>query len=460
MKLQKRILLFFGLFWQFHLFAQEPQENKVVLENYTLEQCIQYALDHSNTLKNAKLDIQIAEQQIRQTAADGLPQVNGSLNVLHNYKVPKSFLPAQLVDPNAPEGTFAAVEFQPSLNGQSVFSLNQLLFDGAFFTALRASKVFKKLSVRQLDMTKNDIIANVSQAYYMVLINQERKSLLDKNIERLEKLQTETKALYDNGLVEKLDVDRITVNLNSLKAEKQKLDMGVALSLEFLKFQIGLQTIDEMTIGEKLSEIQFEAPENLAALADEKFDYTQRPEYQLLRTQAELNELNIQRFKSGYYPKVSFFADYGWNSGTNEMSDFVNFGDFWFGNGKYGISLQVPIFDGFRKNSLIQQNKLELRKTQNDLLEIQRSINLQIVQAAGNLQSNLEILQARQQNVELAKEVYRITQVKYREGVGSNLETMEAENALKQAETDYYTALYDALLAQVDLQKAMGTLGE
>jgi len=142
------------------------------------------------------------------------------------------------------------------------------------------------------------------------------------------------------------------------------------------------------------------------------------------------------------------------------MSDFVNFGDFWFGNGKYGISLQVPIFDGFRKNSLIQQNKLELRKTQNDLLEIQRSINLQIVQAAGNLQSNLEILQARQQNVELAKEVYRITQVKYREGVGSNLETMEAENALKQAETDYYTALYDALLAQVDLQKAMGTLGE
>lgn len=460
MKFQKVALLWAWLIFLPDVKAQDTNQEQVVLKNYTLKQCIEYALKNSNTIKNAQLDIKIAEAQIRQTAADGLPQVNGSVNLIHNYKIPKSFLPAQLVDPQAPEGTFIPVEFQPGLNGQALFALNQLLFDGTFFTALRASKVYTQLSVRQLDMTKNDIIANVSQAYYMVLINRERQSLLDVNITRLEKLHKETSALYENGMVEKLDVDRITVSLNSLKAEKQKLVMAVGLSMEFLKFQVGLRTADKMTVGEKLSDIQFEATENLEALATEPFPYRQRPEFRLLQTQKELNTLNIQRYKSGYYPSVSFFIDYGWNSGTNDLGDFTNFGDFWFGNGKYGLAFNIPVFDGFRKRSLIQQSRLELTKTQNSIFNMKRNIDLQITQSAGTLQANLEILEARKQNVDLAKEVYRITQIKYREGVGSNLEIMEAENALKQAETDYYTALYDALLAQVDLKKALGTLGQ
>ncbi len=460
MRFHKVAFLWAWLVFLADLQAQSTQDEQVILENYTLAQCIDYALKNSNSIKNAQLDIKIAEAQVRQTAADGLPQINGNLNILHNYKVPKSFLPAQLVDPQAPAGEFIPVEFQPALNGQALFSMNQLLFDGTFFTALRASKVYKQLSVRQLDMTKNDLIANVSQAYYMVLINRERQSLLDANIARLESLHQETSALYENGMVEKLDVDRITVSLNSLKAEKQKLMMAVNLSMEFLKFQVGLRTIDQMTVGEKLSDVQFEATENLASLASEKFQYSQRPEFQLLQTQKELNTLNVQRYKSGYYPSVSFFVDYGWNSGTNDLSDYVNFGEFWFGNGKYGLAFQIPVFDGFRKKSLIQQNRLELEKTQRNLLDMKRNIDLQITQSAGTLQANLEILEARKQNAELAKEVYRITQVKYREGVGSNLEIMEAENALKQAETDYYTALYDALLAQIDLRKALGTLGK
>lgn len=460
MKFQRHIYICLCFLFLTNLKAQQSDNEPVVLDQYNLKQCIEYALKNSNTIKNAKLDIQLAKAKITETASSGLPQVNASLNLLHSYKVPKSFLPAQLVDPRASKGEFTAVEFQPAFNGQASFTVNQLLFDGTYFTALKASKVYKKLSVRQLEMTKNDVIANVSQAYYMVLINQERQTLIDANIARLENLHKETKAIYENGMVEKLDVDRILVTLNSLKAQKQKLLMAVGLSVEFLKFQMGLQITDKITVGEKISDLQLESPQDLQNVANQKMEYSKRPEFQLLQVQKELNHLNIKRYQSGYYPSISLFADYGWSSGAKDFKKYIDLKNYWFGNGKYGLAFRFPIFDGLRKKALIQQSKLDLQKTQNNISELKRSINLQVTQAAYNLQANLQILEARKQNLNLAKEVYRITKIKYREGVGSNLEILEAENALKQAETDYYVVLYDALLTQLDLKKALGILGK
>ena len=162
----------------------------------------------------------------------------------------------------------------------------------------------------------------------------------------------------------------------------------------------------------------------------------------------------------GYFPKLSFGMGFGTNTGSNKFSDVLKFGERWFPNANFGLSLQVPIFDGFRRSALMQRGKLGLKKTENRIKDFQRTIDLQVGQAIIQLTNGIETLEAQKQNMELASEVYRLAQIKYKEGVGSNLEIVDAENAYKTSETNYYMALYETLIAKVDLEVAKGTLLE
>ncbi len=452
----KKIAFFSFIFLFFNSLAfSQTATSAVVLENQSLKQCIEYALAHSYALSNAQIDIQVAEADIARYRADGLPQISGSAGFQDNFIVPKAFVPAQLVNPNAPEGTFAAVAFQPQYGGNAGINLQQLLFDASYLVALQAAKVGRNVVIKQYQLSKNEVIANVMKAYYTVLINEERMNLLNKNIDRLDQLHKETKAMYENGLVEKIDVDRLAVNLNNLKVEKQKLVRASELSSVLLKYQMGLNLQDKLSTSEKLKDIKYEIPTDLP-----QYDYNKRIEFNLLGLQKEADILTIKNARMGYFPKLNFGMGFGANSGSNKFADMVNFGERWFMNANYGLSLQVPIFDGFRKSALMQRGKLGLKKTENRIKDFQRTIDLQVGQAIIQLTNGIETLEAQKQNMELASEVYRLAQIKYKEGVGSNLEIVDAENAYKTSETNYYMALYETLIAKVDLEVAKGTLLE
>ncbi len=444
------ILLFFS-----YLAFSQSNTSAVVLENQSLKQCIEYALAHSYALSNAQIDIDMAEADVARYRADGLPQISGSAGFQDNFVVPKAFVPAQLVNPQAPEGTFAAVAFQPQYGANAGINLQQLLFDGSYLVALQAAQVGRNVMSKQYQLSKNEVVANVMKAYYTVLINEERMNLLNKNIDRLDQLHKETKAMYENGLVEKIDVDRLAVNLNNLKVEKQKLVRASELSLVLLKYQMGLNVQDKLSTAEKLKDVKYEIPTDLP-----QYDYNKRIEFNLLGLQKEADVLMIKNVRMGYFPKLNFSMGLASNTGTNQFSDVLKFGERWFPNANYGLSLQVPIFDGLRKSAMMQKGKLGLKRTENRIKDFQRTIDLQVGQAIIQLTNGIETLEAQKQNMELASEVYRLAQIKYKEGVGSNLEIVDAENAYKTSETNYYTALYETLIAKVDLEVAKGTLLE
>ncbi|WP_448518127.1 TolC family protein [Rhodoflexus sp.] len=429
---------------------------KVILQNYTLEQCIDYALNHSPSVANAKADVEIAKAQIGITRADGLPQINAGGSVVHNYKLTVAFLPAQFLNPNAPEGEFVGLPFQPPFQGNAAVSANQMLFDATWFLGLRAAAVYAKLAEKNLVRSKIDVVEAVTKAYYGLLISEERIGLLDANVQRVEALLNETKAMYANGFVEKIDVDRLEVNLNNLKMEKQRVLRLVEISKSFLKFQMGLQQSDEISIGESLQKINPDAM-FLQAQAQETFDYKLRPEYSLLETQRELNILAIKRDRLGYLPRLSATFQYGSLAGPSSVENLFR-GANWIGFGNVGLTLSVPIFDGMRRHYLIQKSRMELIQTENTMLNLRRSIDLELRQAQTNLANAMDNLQTQRKNMELAAEVARVSRLKYKEGVGSNLEVVNAENDYKQAETGYYNALYEALIAKVDVDKATGRL--
>ncbi|WP_338815582.1 TolC family protein (plasmid) [Bernardetia sp. Wsw4-3y2] len=450
-------VLFFLLLFGSQLKAQGNTQTTSTkdLENYTLEQCIEYAIENRVEVKNAQLDNQIAKAKVGEVRAQGLPQLEASLSLVDNYKVPVNFLPAQILNPQAPEGEFVGVEFQPQYVGQSKIELQQLVFSGSYILGLKAAATYTELSKKQIIQSKIDIAESVSKAYYTLLINRERLELLKQNYNRLDTVYQQTKALYENGFAEKIDADRLKVSSNNIKMEIQNFERLIELSNMLLKFQMGLQQEDKLTVSGSLEKLEIDASEALVA----QINPEQRIEFSLLQTQKDLNLLQIREYKARYLPTLAFFANYGANMGSPEAKDLIPFSsDRWVANGSFGLSLNIPVFDSFQKHYLIQQEKFRLLKTENQMRDFSRIVDLQVSQSSITLQNSIDKLKFQEENMELAQEIFRVTKIKYEEGVGSNLEVVEAETAYKEAQTNYYSALYDAMVAKIDLQKSQGTL--
>lgn len=448
--------------------------------SFSLEECIDYALKNSLNIRNSKIDAQIAKAQVGEIRAAGLPQIDGSVQLAHNSPLRRMFFIATPDNPilgndpalsTIPEGSVIALQnfFQLPSSGDAGLSINQLIFNGSYIVGLRAAKTYQEMATKTIDQSRIQTVEQVTKAYYTVLINNERRSLFEDNIARVDSLLRNTRGLYQNGFAEKIDVDRVQVSLNNLLVEREKFNDLVKLSIELLKFQINFPMNQELEVIGDARELQVD--ENIEDLIED-FNYSNRIEYSILETQEALQKLDIQNNTAGYLPNLSAFANLGYftqspyikglfkteTTGLPE-NNFIG-PDKWYRYGMFGLTLNIPIFDGLAKSYKVQQARLNLLKVQNGFESLRSNMDLQISQARITLNNSLKTLDAQSQNVELAEEVARVTKIKYTEGVGSNLEVTEAETALREAQNNYYNALYDAIIAQVDLKTALGVLSK
>jgi outer membrane protein TolC len=177
----------------------------------------------------------------------------------------------------------------------------------------------------------------------------------------------------------------------------------------------------------------------------------------MLQTQKRINEYDLKRYRLAGIPTLSFTGAIGTNRASTEF-DYFNLNNMWYGYGYVGLDLSIPIFSGFQRKHQVAQAKLNVKKTEIALEGLKQSIDLELSQSRSTLRNNLLSLQSQEENMQLAENVYNMTKKKYEQGVGSNLEVVNAESDLKQAQTNYFSALYDAIIAKIDYQKALGRL--
>ncbi len=422
-------------------------------QSFSLKEAIEYAVKNHASVKNANLDMLNADARVNEIKALGLPQINGSVNYTNNYQIAKFFVPAKQFNPAAKEDEVSALKFGVPQTASTGITLSQLLFDGSYTLGLKAADVYKELSAKSLLQTKQQIAEAVSKAYYGILVNEERLKLLQVNIGRLDTLIRDTKAMNVQGFVEKLDVQRLEVQANNLKTETKNIERLQELSHYLLKFQMGMKIEESIELKDKLADI------NLTDIQPDElndFKYANRMEYSILQTQQRLAELDLKNQKAGALPRVSLNANYGFNTGQQTFGNL--FSKQWFSNGSAGVGVQIPIFDGFRRKYKTLQSENDLQKVKNGFTILENSIDMQIKQAGISLKNSWESLQENQKNMDLAKEIVRVSKIKYKQGVGTNLEILNSEAALKEAQTNYFTSLYNALIAKVDLNKAQGKL--
>lgn len=420
---------------------------------YSLQQAVEYALLNNENVLIAELNRQDADAQVFETRADGLPQINGSFNYNNSLVIQRSPIPRAFISGNPDDEGVVQVAFGAQHTGNLGINATQMIWDGSFFIGLKAAKMLREKVDVDKAKAEVDVIEQVTKAYYLVLVNQTRIDLLNANIANLDSTLRETRILYENGFAEKIDVSRLQVQMNNLNAERKGVEQGVIASKHILQLSMGMPVSEEIVLTDELESIDFD----YSNAEINNFSMQDRVEVQQINYLRKLAELDIKNTYSQYIPKVEFRAGWGRNTGSNAFSDVWK-GDQWFSNSSIGLNVSIPIFDGLRKKYTVQRKKVQLQTLDNQHRLLTNNLNQELLDAREALDVNLERLEVQEANLELAKEVSDITREKYREGVGSNLEVLNAEQDYKQAETNYLSALYDAIIAKVDLDKALGKL--
>jgi outer membrane protein TolC len=419
--------------------------------NYSLKQAIDYAFKNSPNYLNAELEIQNSKYRKKEVLGVGLPQINSSVDLKDYIDIPTSLLPGQFF--GAPAGTFIPVKFGTKYNATAGFSASQLIFSSDYIVGVKAAKELINLSTINVNRSKTELVSSVSKAYYNVVVNKERTKLLDANIIKLKKIFDDTKAFNQQGFVEQIDLERLEVQYNNLVVEKEKTDRLIGLSESLLKFQMGYKISETIVLTDSLT---FEN-NDVASLLSGKIDISKRADYQLLQSQQRLYQLDLKRQRLGYLPTVAAYGSYQYNA-QRQKFDFTDGSQSWFKISLIGGTVNLNIFDGLQRHNRIQQAKIAVQKGENNLKNIELAAEIEATISEVTYQNAYASLQTQKRNMQLAQHVFDVSQKKYEQGVGSNLEITNAQTALKEAQTNYYNAVYDMIVSKIDFQKATGTL--
>jgi len=428
--------------------GQAPKANHYA---FNIQQALEYAKANNVQVKNALLTVQAQKETNREITAAALPNIFGTGNVINNLNIPVTLLPGEIT--GQPAGTFVPVRFGTKYNSTVGIQLQQTLFDGQVFVGLQARKTSVDFQLKNVEVTEELIKANIYKVYYQLVASKTQIQILDANIQRLEKLENDTRILYNNGFAEKLDEDKVSIQLTNLNTEKVKALNSIEIGYLGLKTLLGMPAKDTLELTDKITEGQIEA--NI--LADTGFQYQDRKEYQYLELGKKLNEYNIKRYQLSYLPTLSMNAAYNKNAQRNTFDLFVKDGE-WFTASFVAFNISIPIFSGFAKDAQVAKSKIDLRQTNNQLENLRNTIDNEVQQARINFNSAQNTLRFQKKNMELAEKVYNQTRKKYEIGTGSNIEISAAQTDLITAQNNYLSALYGAIVARIDYLKATGKL--
>jgi outer membrane protein len=437
------------------LSAQQPERvssgKPDTIFHLSLQQCIQYSLTNQPNVRNAKYEVGKADAKVKQIIGIGLPQITGSINVLDYLQIPTTLIPGQFFGEAA--GVYVPLQFGTQYNATGELDGSQIIFDGTYIVGLKASKIYRTLSAESLTLADIQAVAAVKKAYYSVLVNNWKLQMTMADVNRLKKLMDETQKMNEAGFTQKVDYDRIKVNYNNIKTLETTMGKLLTLSYKMLKFQMGMPMRDSITLTDSLQSI----PINPELEKDTSFKPQNRIEYAMAQTNLFGNHELLKKDRFAYLPNLILIGSIN-RVNQGETTDFFSSSQPWYPTAFIGLKMNIPIFDGFQKKYTVQQDKYSVQESELQLSTLNESISLDIANSSTNLENALADLKNQKENMELAQSVEHDTKIQYEAGTGSNLEVVDAETSLTEAETNYYNALYNALTAEVDYEQAKGTL--
>lgn len=415
-------------------------------QTLTLKDALNYALENNTKLRKAKLDIENGKYKVEEVKAQALPQITGTSSLTYNPII------GQLVANIG--GATQSFKLGQNWNSSAGVQLSQQLFNQQVFTGLQAAKSSEEYYNLVSQLTEEQIIELVANNYYQVLVNRQQLNVIDTTLKNVKVVANIVTNQYKNGLAKKIDVDRINVNITNLNTQRAQIVNAITLLENQLKFSMGMPVSTPIYLpSTELTEVT-----NLPVLSED-INYEGRTEFKLLNNQDKLLSLQRKAYVAEYYPSLSFTGNYTYSSQSGSF-DFLNSNStaIGFGSSAVGLTLRVPIFNGFLTRSKIRQADVAIRKAKEDRLETTNSLNLAYENAKIELRNNLNTITLQRKNAELAEEIYTSTQNNYNNGLASLTDLLETENSLTQAQNSYTQALLNYKVAEIQLIKSKGNI--
>lgn len=429
-------VLIFGL--PASLFAQ-PAHDSVV----TLRQCVEYALRNQPAVRQAGIDEQINEKNIRIGLADWLPQIT-SVDVYDHYFQGESAGAA--ADPAALASGKTVPEFA-TFNLQ----LNQVIYNNDVLQAAKAANYSRTYYKQNTQSSQINVVSDVSKAFFDVLLSEKELDILNEDIVRLKRSFKDAYDRYNAGVTDKTDYKQAMISLNNSISSRKQTAEAINAKVAYLKQIMGMPKGVNLSLSYDSTHYSQEAYiDTLQTL-----NVNNRIEYKLLQTQKSLENVNVSYYKYGFLPSLNFQASY------NQYylgSSFSNVFDMHFPGTYAGLTLNIPIFTGTKRLQNLSKARLEVSRTDLDIENTDNTINTEYIQALGDYKSNYTNYQLVAQNVGLARDVYKVVSLQYREGIKTYLDVIVAQSDLRTAELNYYNALFQVLSSKIDLEKALGIL--
>lgn len=446
--MKSKLLLYCSLLVGLQLYGQNSPD----LSNLSLAKAIDIALQNAYTQRNADLDIELAKQRIRETTGIGLPQISASAGINNFIQLPVNLIPADAFVPGAPPDQFLRLAFGTKYSANAGFTVSQLIFSGEYLVGLQASRTYKSLSEANSRKNQAEIKEQISKAYSTVLLLNETKQILERNLSNIDSLITQTEAFYKEGFMELQDVDKLKLTRSSLAVNLSALSQQTSVAEQFLKFQMGVDVNASLSLSDSFN--QFVIAATSFKNQTYTFNFDESVDRLILDNAVKLQELGIKRYRSQALPSLAGFYSFTQNYFGQEFRDLSN-SDFSVPGGTIlGLSLRFPLFTGLSRTAQIGGARVELKKVENQYQQAKQGYYLQANNSKTEYSNAFEKYQNATEAVKLAERIYQTSKVKFKEGISNSFELTQAQSDLLQSQASLIQASSDLITAYINLQKA------
>ena len=440
MKIKQKLLLFFVSVLCFGLNAQEKSMR------ISLDEAIDFAIENSYNTKASKNGISSAKQTVRETTASGLPQINASFDYQNFLKQPVS-----LADFNG-DGIDEQFVFGKKQNLSATVTLSQLIFDGSYLVALKASKAYLKISEQANEKTEILTREAVVNAYGTVLVSEKSILILEGNLNILEKNLNDAQKIYENGFNEQEDVEQLEITFGTLKNQLNNLERMKGIAYQMLNLALGNPVNTSLVLTDSLDTLT-ESNIDLG-LISETFNFSKHIDFKIAENDRETKRLQMQLERSKALPSLSAFVNYG-NQAFSDSFSFFKGSQQWFDSSLLGVSLKVPIFSSFSRKARTAQARIALETADVRLEEVKQRLSLMAQKAKNEYQLSVENYTTAKRNVRLSERIEKKQRIKFFEGISSSFDLLQAQNQLYTQQQNYVQSMLDVIAKKVALENAL-----
>ena len=453
--------------------AQEPAAGVRPLK---LDEAIELAVRGSRELREARLVLETAEQQVREAWGSVYPTLDLTTSYTRSLSVPANFLPAIFIDPEADPDDLIAVKFGADNSWNFQLRAEQPVFEAGAFIGVGAAGRYESLQQEVVRGHVHDVATRVRIAYYDALLAEEAVRLGENTVRRIRQTLDETRKMYQAGVSSEYEVLRLEVELANVEPTLRRSRNAAEAARRSLAVEVGMASLDSLELDGSLfdlagSELVADAGglvvqvshggapvarpvpmQELLGLAR-----ANRSDLRQLDLTEQLRRTELRVEQSEYLPKISVFGTYSINAQQNGNPVFFGSSDAQRAYGRQvGVQVTVPLFSGFKRPARVAQREYAVAQVREQRALLEDVVENEVKTLFDQVEEARVRSRAQALALSQAERGYAIAGAQYREGIGSQLELTDSEVALRQSEYNRAEAVYDYLVARARLDAAIG----